>query len=447
MISSTIKVAVIGRPNVGKSTLFNRLLKERRSIVADEPGVTRDRIYAEVEWNGKAITLVDTGGLVEQNGNLVDEITLNIKKHIYAAIDESNFLIFLVDGKTGITSQDKKIADYLRKIKSKKKIFLAVNKIDTEKQIPFIYEFYSLGLGDPYPVSALVGSQGLADILDEIISYSKNIDTKKNEYESIKVAIVGKPNTGKSSILNCLVGKERSIVTSIAGTTRDSIDTEVLIDKKCFTLIDTAGLRRKSKVSSVVERYATSRAISAIEKADVILLVVDAKDTISNQDQKIASLIKNRNKPSVILVNKWDLIQNKKADTVSIFEEKILTSLRFIDYSKVLLTSALQKKNIHKVWDLVLEANENNEKRISTGKLNRAIEEIILATSPPSKKGKQLKIYYVTQSNVKPPEIVFFVNDSKLINKQYQKFLEKEIRKRFDFSGCPIQLIFRNKSK
>lgn len=439
-------VAVIGRPNVGKSTLFNRLVKERKSIVDDTPGVTRDRLYADIEWNGKPITLIDTGGLVESDGKLEDDFTPAIKKQAYSAIDEADFVVFLVDGKSGITSQDEKIASNLRKIKNKKKILLAVNKIDTEKQSDLVYEFYSLGLGEPYPISALMGSSGLADILDKVaISDTSSNDAEPTSSEIISVAIVGKPNVGKSSILNCLLGKERSIVTPIAGTTRDSIDTKINFDDQDFVLIDTAGLRRKSKVSSVIERYATTRAISAIEKSDVVLFVVDATNEISDQDQKIAALVKKRNKASVIIVNKWDLVEDKKSNTINRFEEDILGKLHFINYSKILFTSAKEKKNINKIWGLVKEVYKNYQKRISTGKLNKTIEDISLLISPPSKRGKSLRIYYVTQANIKPPEIVLFVNDSETVTKQYEKFLEKEIRKNFDFTGSPIKMVFRNK--
>ena len=447
MENENIKVTVVGRPNVGKSTLFNRLVKERKSIVDDVPGVTRDRLYADIEWNGKGITLVDTGGLTFEQDELKDKIISKVKEQVLLAIEEADFIVFLVDGKSGITAQDEKIAANLRKIKNKKKIFLTVNKIDTEKQINLVHEFYSLGFGEPYPISALLGSSGLADILDEISSSSKAEMQPTVPIEVIKVAIVGKPNVGKSSILNCLVGEERSIVTSIPGTTRDNIDTKINVDGKDFILVDTAGLRRKSKVSSNIERYATTRAISAIEKADVVLFVVDALEEISDQDQKIASLIKRRSKASIILVNKWDLIKNKSSTTMNKLEEQILRRLHFVDYSKVLFISAVEKKNINKIWSLVNEVYTNYERRIPTGKLNKTLEDVILLVSPPSKKGKLLRIYYATQAGVKPPEVVFFVNDSELISKQYERFLEKEIHKSFNFSGTPVKLVFRNKRK
>ena len=445
MRDKSVKVAIIGRPNVGKSTLFNRLLKQRKSIVDDFPGVTRDRLYADIEWNGKPITLIDTGGLIDEKAIPEKEIIDEVKKHVFMAIEESDFVVFMVDGKAGITSQDEKIAKMLRKIKNDKKIFLAVNKIDTEKQLNLVSEFYSLGLDEPYPISALAGSSGLADILDEIAGHSKN--HKITDDEMIKIAIVGKPNVGKSSLLNCLVGKERSIVSSIAGTTRDSIDTEVKVNGKHYLLVDTAGLRRKSKVSSNIERYATTRAIETIEKSDIVLLVLDSCEKISDQDQKIASVIKKRNKGSIIIVNKWDLVENKTSTTINRFEERILYGLHFVNYSKMLFTSATEKKNVNKIFELVDEVYENYQRRVSTGKLNKVIEDIVLLTSSPSKKGKLLKIYYATQTNVKPPEIVIFVNDSEIVSEQYHKFLEKEIRKIFDFSGSPIKMVFRTKPK
>ena len=440
-----IKVAVIGRPNVGKSTLFNRLLGQRKSIVDDTAGVTRDKLYADITWNGKPITLIDTGGLID--GKEEDQIIKEVKRHANSAISEADFVIFMVDGKSGVTAQDEKIADYLRKIKNKKTIFLAVNKIDTEKQLDLVHEFYSLGLGEPYPISALSGSSGLADIFDKISSLVKEVKELLKSINVINVVIVGKPNVGKSSILNCLLGKERAIVTEIAGTTRDSIDSFITIDGQDFNLVDTAGLRRKSKVSSQVERYSTTRTISSIERADVVLFVVDVKEDISDQDQKIASVIKKRNKASVILINKWDLVENKKSNTINIYQENILKSLQFIDYSKILFTSALEQKNISKIWGLIKEVYENHQKRIPTSKLNKIVEDIFILTSPPAVKGKYLKVYYVTQANIKPPEIVFFVNDYELVSKQFERFLEKEIRKSFDFSGSPIKLVFRNKNK
>ncbi len=440
-----ITVAVIGRPNVGKSTLFNRLVKERKSIVDDLPGVTRDRLYSDIEWNGKGITLVDTGGIV--NGKKEQEVDMHteVNKQVFTAIDESDFVIFLVDAKDGITSQDEKIASQLRKIKNNKKIFLAVNKVDTEKQLPLVYEFYKLGFGDPYPISALCGSSGLADILDEISVSSKT--APKQSEKALSVAIVGKPNVGKSSILNCLLGEERSIVAPIPGTTRDSIDSKIKVNGKDYILIDTAGLRRKSKVSTVVERYATTRAISSIEKADVVILVVDAMFSISEQDQKIASVIKKRFKPSVVLVNKWDLIEDRQSSVMNELQDEIFSYLHFIDYSKILFASALKRKNIFKVWDLIDKVYENYQLRIPTAKLNKVLEEIILLTPPQSKQGKLLRIYYATQSSVMPPEIVLFVNDSDLISEQYMKFLEKQIRAQFDFSGSPIKIVLRNKRK
>lgn len=445
MANKNIKVAIIGRPNVGKSTLFNRLLKQRKSIVDDFPGVTRDRLYADIEWNGKPITLIDTGGLIDEKNIPEKEIIDEVRKHVMAAVDEADFVIFMVDGKSGITSQDEKVAGMLRKIKNRKKIFLAVNKIDTEKQLDLVSEFYSLGLGEAYPVSAIAGSSGMADILDEVSKDSKN--QKKQEEELIKISIVGKPNVGKSSILNCLTGSERSIVSSIAGTTRDSIDTEVTVHGKKYLLIDTAGLRRKSKVSSNIERYATTRAVESMERSDVVLFVIDATEKISDQDQKIAALVKRKNKASIIVVNKWDLVENKTSVTINRFEEKILHDLHFINYSKILFTSAVEKRNVSKIFPLVDETFENHQRRIPTGKLNKTIEDIVLLTSPPGKKGKFLKIYYATQADTRPPEIVLFVNDSELANEQYQKFLEKEIRKIFDFSGTPIKMVLRNKPK
>ena len=442
-----IKVAIVGRPNVGKSTLFNRLLKRRKSIVHDSPGVTRDRLYAEIDWNDRLITLIDTGGLYNLDDVATDkEIIKEVDKHVFLAIDEADFVVFLVDGKAGITYQDEKIAKRLRKIQNTKKIYLAVNKIDSEKQLDLVNEFYSLGLDEPIPISALAGSSGLAEILDDITHNSKTAKYNKDD-EVINIAIVGKPNVGKSSILNCLTGKERSVVSSIAGTTRDSIDTKIKIADKTYVLIDTAGLRRKSKVSTMVERYATTRAIESIERAEVVLFVVSANEKISDQDQKIASVVKKRSKASIILVNKWDLIPDRTSLSMNKMRDEILSALHFVDYSNVLFISALEKKNTNKIFQFVDKSYQNFGSRISTGKLNKTIEDIVLMTSPPGKKGRFLRIYYATQANVYPPEVVFFVNDHDLVNKQYEKFLERGLRENFDLSGTPIKLVFRNKRK
>lgn len=436
-------VAIIGRPNVGKSTLFNRIIKEKKSIVDDTPGVTRDRLYADFEWSGKIITLIDTGGLISRN---TDEISNEVKKQVFSAVEEADYVLFMVDGQEGVNALDEEIAAILRKMKNKKKIFLAVNKIDSLKHEADIYDFYSLGLGEPYPISALAGSMALANILDEIALSSSGI-TSPNE-DLIKVSLVGKPNVGKSSILNCLLGKERAIVSSIPGTTRDSLDVKIIVNDKAFLLIDTAGLRKKSKVDSNVERYATSRAIASIEKSDVVILILESTFNVSDQDKKIASVIKKRNKASVVLLNKWDLIENKTSANLNLIIDDVLTSLQFVNYSKVLNTSAKNKKNIIKIWDLVSESYNNFCRRVSTSKLNKAIEEIVYLTTPPTGKGgKSLRIYYVTQADIKPPEIVFFVNDADLVKTEYERFLEKELRKRFDFSGTPLKLVFRNKKE
>ncbi|MBI1858371.1 MAG: ribosome biogenesis GTPase Der [Candidatus Melainabacteria bacterium] len=436
-------IAIVGRPNVGKSTLFNRVIKQRKSIVDDTPGVTRDKLYDNFEWNGKKLTLIDTGGLILGDD---DEITSGVRKQVYMAFEEADYILFLVDGNSGITALDEKIAGALRKIKDKKHIFLAVNKIDTEKQLPNIYEFYSLGFGEPYPVSALSGSAGLADIFDEIADTSSTL--KANSKEQKKIAIVGKPNVGKSSLLNCLINEERAIVTSIPGTTRDSLDSKIKVHGKEYILTDTAGLRKKSRVSTNIERYATVRTISAIENSDVVALVLDVNEGITDQDKKIASVIKNRNKASIIIANKWDLVEEKSSQVQNQILDYILESLQFVKYSKVLFTSAIQRKNVYNIWELIEEAFVNYAKRIPTAKLNQAVEDIVLFTTPPTGKGgKALRIYYVTQTNVNPPEIVFFVNDSDLVKPQYERFLEKELRGKFDFSSTPLKLVFRNKRK
>lgn len=440
-----ITLAIVGRPNVGKSTLFNRLIKKRVSIVSDTPGVTRDKLYSELEWNGKQIRLIDTGGL---DTTTKDEILSEVKKQVLSVIDESDYVLFMVDGIAGSTSLDEKIASMLRKIKNKKKIFLAVNKIDTEKQLHNVYEFYSFGLGKPFPISALSGSSGMADILDIVSSGTNSVNNKDALKHEIKVAIVGKPNVGKSSLLNALLNENRSIVTSVAGTTRDSIDSSIEVNGKNYLLTDTAGLRKKARVSSAIERYATTRTIESIERSDVAVLVVEANSRITDQDKKIASVIKKRDKASIVVVNKWDLIEEKSSKIQNDIKDHIIKELQFINYSKVLFISALQKKNVTKLWDLISKVYGNYGSRISTSKLNKAVEDIVLYASPPTGKGgKSLRIYYVTQASAFPPEIVFFVNDSDLVKTQYEKFLEKQLREKFDFSGTPIKLVFRNKKK
>lgn len=433
-------VAIVGRPNVGKSTLFNRIVGKRISIVNDEPGVTRDRIFARAEWLDNAFTIIDTGGLDLEKQ---DEITKNIVSQAKLAIDMADVIMFVVDGKIGLTVQDEDALEVLRK--SNKPIVLVVNKIDNYDE-SLSYEYYSLGLGDPYLISSIHG-KGIGDLLDKVVSYFEKERLTAEAEDVIKLAIVGKPNAGKSSLINRLVGENRVIVSNIAGTTRDSINIPFKYNGKKYSLIDTAGMRRKSKIEDdTVERYSIIRSLDAIRNADVVVLVIDVSEEISDQDVKIAGLIHEQNKPSVVVFNKWDLIE-KDTNTMNKYEKLLETELAFMSYYKSVYLSALTGKRTEKLMQAVEQVIENASRQISAGALNDVLQDAYTINSPAYKKGKKLRIFYATQTGTKPPVFTLFVNDTKLMENNYLRYLENNIRKAFDFSGTPILIKMKSKKE
>ena len=426
-------VAIVGRPNVGKSTLFNRIVGKRISIVNDEPGVTRDRIFSHAEWLDNSFTLIDTGGLdFEKN----DEITINIVSQAKLAIEMADVILFVVDGKAGITVEDRNVVSVLRK--SKKQIILVVNKIDNYDE-NLAYEYYELGLGKPFLISSIHGS-GVGDLLDKVVScFPKEMLMVKKD-DAIKIAIVGKPNAGKSSLINRLVGENRVIVSNIAGTTRDAIDIPFKYNGKKYMLIDTAGMRRKKKIEDeTVERYSIIRSLDAIRNADIVVLVIDSSTEISDQDLKIAGFIDEQNKPSVIVLNKWDLI-DKDTNTMNKFEKTLKNELSFMSYFKSVYLSALTGKRTEKLMQAVEEVLENNNRQISAGSLNDVLQDAYTVNAPAFKNNKRLKIFYATQSGTNPPTFVLFVNDINLMTDNYLRYLENNLRKAFDFTGTPIRI-------
>ncbi len=430
-------IAIVGRPNVGKSTFFNKVVGRKGSITEDKPGVTRDRLYADGEWRGKAFSIVDTGGIEMRSE---DTMWREIKKQAEVAIDTAQVILLFVDGKQGLTSSDYDVADMLRR--SKKPVILAVNKID-DYSPDKVFEFYSLGLGEPYPVSAEHGT-GVGDILDEAVSWFEK--GENFEDDSVKIAVVGKPNAGKSSLVNKLLGFERSIVTDIAGTTRDAIDTKFSYNGKDYTIIDTAGIRKKSKVEDDVEYYSVLRAFDAVRRADVCLLVVDSTEGLTEQDTKIIGYVHEQGKPSVIVMNKWDLIE-KDSNTINKFEQKLKEDLKFMDYFKSVYVSAKTGQRTEKIIAVIDEVLAHANFKISTGTFNDLIADTVRANEPPSYNGRRLKIYYSSQVGVAPPTFVLKVNSCELMHFSYERFLENVIRKNFDFSGTPIRLLIRENSE
>ena len=428
-------IAIVGRPNVGKSTFFNRVAGKKVSITEDRPGVTRDRLYMDSEWRGKAFTMVDTGGIEMRSE---DTMWREIKKQAEVAIDTAQVILFFVDGKEGLTTSDYDVSDMLRR--SKKPVILVVNKID-EYSEEKVFEFYSLGLGEPYPVSAEHGT-GIGDVLDEAVSWFEKSEIA--EHDSIKIAVVGKPNAGKSSLVNRLLGFERSIVTDIAGTTRDAIDTKFTYNGKEYTIIDTAGIRKKSKVEDDVEYYSVMRAFDAVRRADVCLLVVDSSDGLTEQDTKIIGYVHEQGKPSVIVMNKWDLIE-KDTHTINKFESKLKEDLKFMDYFKSVYISAKTGQRAEKILSMVDEVYAHAHYRIPTGILNDVISDAVRANEPPSYNGRRLKVFYSSQVSVAPPVIVLFVNSTELLHFSYERFLENTLRKSFDFSGTPVKIVTRER--
>lgn len=432
-------VAIVGRPNVGKSTLFNRLAGERISIVEDTPGVTRDRIYADAEWLNHKFTLIDTGG-IEPNSE--DIILKQMRRQANIAVETADVIIFLVDVKQGLTDADHEVANMLRK--SQKPIVLVVNKIDNLIHNNMdIYEFYNLGLGDPIPISA---SQplGLGDMLDEVIRLFPTQDESEYDEETIKVAIIGKPNVGKSSLINKILGEDRVIVSDIPGTTRDAIDTLVTIGDDEFVFIDTAGVRRKNKIKEDIEKYSIVRTVSAIERADVTVLLIDAAEGITEQDTKIAGIAHEKGKASIIAVNKWDKIE-KDDKTMNKFLKNIESRFSYMSYAPKLFISALTGQRISKLFEMIKIISQNHSLRISTGLLNDVLYEAMAMNQPPSDKGKRLKIYYMTQVSVKPPSFVLFVNDKELMHFSYERYIENQLRDAFGFKGTPLHFMVREK--
>lgn len=437
-------VAIVGRPNVGKSSLFNKIVGERISIVEDTPGVTRDRIYATAEWLNKKFTLIDTGGLEPDSEDIILKQMFNQAE---IAIDVADVIVFVVDVKTGILEADMQVANILRK--TKKPIVLAVNKVDNMRVENFdVYEFFQLGLGNPYSISAGQGL-GLGDLLDvvmEELDNSKAYDEDEEEDDTIKIAVVGKPNAGKSSLINKILGENRLIVSDVAGTTRDAIDTHVFRGEQEYIFIDTAGMRKKAKIKENIEKYSIVRAISAIEKADVVVLLIDAEEGITDQDTKIAGLAHESGKAAIIAVNKWDAIE-KDDKTMKKFTQDIQKELKYMPYAPLLFISALTGQRVEKLFDLIEDVVSNANLRVSTGVLNDVLIEAMAMTPPPTEKGKPLRIYYITQVSVKPPTFILFVNDTNLLHFSYKRYIENQLRLAFGFKGTPIHFMARNKNQ
>ena len=430
-------IAIVGRPNVGKSMLFNKLIGQRLSIVEDTPGVTRDRIYGESDWNGRRFTLIDTGGIEPRTDN---EILSFMREQAEIAMDTADVIVFLTDVKTGVTASDQEVASML--LRSGKPIVLAVNKVD-QGMSPDIYEFYNLGLGDPIAVSAVHG-HGTGDLLDECVKYFPPETEEEEEDDAIQVAIIGKPNVGKSSLTNKILGQQRTIVSDVAGTTRDAIDSRFENEKGKYVFIDTAGMRKKSKVDEAIEKYSVLRAQMAIERSDVCLILIDATEGVTEQDTKVAGLAHEAGKASIIVVNKWDKVE-KDGKTMDKMRQDIRRDLAYMTYAPILFISALTGQRVDRLFDLINYVNDQAATRITTGMLNNVLEDAQTRVQPPTDKGRRLKIYYVTQTGVKPPHFVFFCNDARLFHFSYQRYLENQLRSTFGLEGTPIRITIRQK--
>ena len=434
-------VAIVGRPNVGKSTFVNRLIGNRKSIVDDLPGVTRDRIYFDVEWLNKQFTVIDTGGIIPGDE---DDIMVSIYDQAKIACNEADKIIFIVDGKDGINPIDYDIANILRQ--SGKPIFLAVNKIDSHNAALMTADFYSLSLGEPVAISALHGSGGVGDLLDMVTDGFSIDEAEQEKDKTIKIAIVGRPNAGKSSIVNSLLGEKRVIVSDVSGTTRDSIDSRLEYEGQEYIIIDTAGIRKKSKVTYGVEKFAVDRAIRSIRECDVALLVIDATEGISDQDKKIASIITEAGKGMIIAINKWDLIENKKSNTINKFEKELVNEIPFLDYVPKIYVSALTHQRLNQIFTKTNEVYEQATKRVATGLLNKVINEAYVMNPPQSVKNKRLRILYTTQVDVQPPTFVLFANNATLMKDHYKRYIENKLREAFGFFGTPIRISLRERS-
>ncbi len=434
-------VAIVGRPNVGKSTLFNIFVNSRISIVEDTPGVTRDRLYADAEWLDNEFMMVDTGGIELMNN---DKIAVSIREQAQIAIAEADVIVFVCDARSGITTEDAEVAKLLRQ--SKKQVVLAINKADTPKQEIEIYDFYNLGIGEPIPISA-ANHINLGDLLDAIVAkFPVDASSGEAEEDVIKVAIIGRPNVGKSSIFNTLVGETRSIVSDVAGTTRDAIDTPVTTDGQNFLFIDTAGMRRKGKIDEPIERYSIIRALRAVDRSDVVLIVINAIEGVTEQDKKIAGYAHEAGKGIVLVVNKWDLYEKDNTSTLR-FTEMLRKELVFMQYVPVVYVSAMTQQRIHRLPEVIKFVAEQNAMRISTSVLNQVITDAVAISAPPAEKGKRLKILYATQVKIKPPTFVIFVNEPEIMHFSYERYLENKLRESFGFEGTPIHLIIRGKNE
>lgn len=434
-------VAIVGRPNVGKSTLFNKIVGKRIAIVEDTPGVTRDRLYAEAEWNGRVFTLIDTGG-IEPVSN--DHILTEMRNQSQVAIDTADVIVLVVDVREGVTATDKDVANML--IRSRKPAVIACNKCDTPGEPPMqMYDFYNLSLGDPIPVSGVHGS-GVGDLLDEICSKFPEYNDTEEEEDVIKIAVVGKPNAGKSSLINRILGENRVIVSPVAGTTRDSIDTRYEKDGDKFLIIDTAGMRKRSKIEENVERFSVIRALNAVDRADVVLIMIDATEGVTEQDTKIAGYAHEQGKASLIAVNKWDLIE-KDTKTMSNFRLDVQDELAYMLYAPILFISAKTGQRVDKIFEMAKYVANQNAMRVTTGMLNDVVNDAVSRVQPPSDKGKRLKIFYITQASVKPPTFVIFVNDKKLAHFSYIRYLENQLRNTFGFEGTPIRFIIKERNR
>ena len=434
-------VAIVGRPNVGKSTLFNALAGKKISIVKDTPGVTRDRIHADVDWLDHKFTMIDTGG-IEPDSN--DIILSQMREQAQIAIDTADVIIFMTDVKQGLVDSDAKVADMLRR--SHKPVILVVNKVDNfNKMMADVYEFYNLGIGDPVPISASQRS-GLGDMLDKVVNYFADLNLEQEEDDRPRIAIVGKPNVGKSSIIHKITGESRVIVSNIAGTTRDAIDTDVKWNGKDYVFIDTAGLRRKSKVKEEIEKYSIIRTVTAVERADVVIIVIDAVEGVTEQDAKIAGIAHENGKGIIIAVNKWDAIE-KNDKTVYEYTNKVRDILSFMPYAEIMFISAKTGQRLPKLFDMIDFVIANHAMRIETGVVNEIMAEAVALQQPPSDKGKRLKLYYITQVSVKPPTFVIFVNDKQLMHFSYTRYIENKIREAFGFKGTPLRFIIRERKE
>ena len=433
-------VAIVGRPNVGKSTLVNRLAGKKVSIVKDTPGVTRDRIYAESEWLNRQFTIIDTGGIEPKTDNMLLKY---MREQAMTAIETADVIVFVTDGRVGLTDADAEVGQMLRR--SKKPVVIAVNKLDNMKDISAIYEFYELGLGQPYPISA-EQMQGVGDMLDEVISYFPEEDPNEEDEEILHIAVIGKPNTGKSSLINRLLGEDRVIVSDIAGTTRDSIDTLVEYQDRKYIFIDTAGIRKHSKVKETIERFSVIRSVAAVERCDIAIVMIDAQEGLTEQDAKIAGIAHDNGKGVIIAVNKWDAIE-KDDKTMYRYLEDIDTVLSFMPYSQKMFISAKTGQRVNTLFDTIDMVAENQALRVQTGVLNDILYDAMAMNQPPSDKGKRLKIFYMTQVSVKPPTFVIFVNDAELMHYSYKRYLENRLRDSFGFKGTPIRFIIRERGE